>query len=350
MLVLLLVRGCMPSHALYSRLASLLFHDKLSMRRLSSTAFGNVHSSMVMRVLESLPSIAVDKLQGSNSASYAIAVLTGKQRHPYGTKQQKQYQKASDPDDEMQQYIQRSDWTRTHVAHVYRLMAARMQHDMLAGHHEIRQKYISFIMDVYAYFHAAPANEFRWDTIELRQDYACVVELVADALEQPVQFTWYHHSRRNAAAPSLSSPSVTRDTLSSECRSRLFEQLLAWCGYGPSSAAYTQHIQQHSMELLKRATTVSSHAYDSSADQLQAVLRQQTESVQKHGLMARWRLHCASQHALIRIDANTSVPPTTSPAAPSLVVPIRVTIWCAGRHMHTQDHLMVSASLRWCSG
>jgi len=178
-------------------------------RRLASLAMGNAHQTLAPQLLTLLSPIEA----ACNNSS--------KQPH-------------------------KDDVTRSHLAHVYRLMAESFklpssitqQASSSASSSSFIVRVLKWIRDTYMYLGVA-SNEFRWDLMELRRHFCVVVERVALATAQT-------EAEAGSKGDSHFPP------IDASFRRALFDLFHAWCGYGPSASSYRSKVESHKSSLLQR--------------------------------------------------------------------------------------------------
>ena len=175
------------------QLVPLLSSPFAVIRRMAAMAIGNAHPALFPSVLRLLQPLEADLGRPGGGGR------TGRAAH-------------------------REDSLRIHLSHIYRLFAESQPTSSPASSSSaFSSRVLVWVQESYAYL-SITGNEFRWDLMELRRHFCVVVERAA----------------------------LTDSLLDDGGRRVLFSLLLAWCGYGPSSASYSSKVDRHAEELLRK--------------------------------------------------------------------------------------------------
>jgi hypothetical protein len=129
---------------------------------------------------------------------------------------------------------------------IYKFLCEGLQINQLLNDNQLANKILYFIKHSQSFL-SITGNEFRWDLFELRKHLCAVIEKFSLSSNNHCEWIAAHnHEKNNQLSSSL------QNDFSPSYRSVLFELLLGWCGYGPSSAAYTEKSHQHAAQLLNR--------------------------------------------------------------------------------------------------
>ena len=229
------------------------------------------------------------------------------------------------------------DRLRIDLSVVYKLLIAQMEswhlllpsakvqasHPLQAQTHSIvlliRSYVLTYILGAYALVTKShPHNEFRWDFIDLRCNLARIIARVARITTEEAELET-DVGAASTSDDSIDQPTPTTPLLSDPQRKLLFEMLLAWCGHGPSSAAYAEKFKAHSAELLakidekarkgrkKRRSSGSAAAAANQALKAQlTVLVEQLKILSLQGMAALLRGKCFDPHLQAQLHACSS--------------------------------------------